>query len=338
MKTKQQIIDRIIERWKSTDINSMDKILTEELPDFNPNRIDEERFKELWGNKSLGYNGSMVQQVIQEYNSTLPSPLIPLPKEMPAWFNDIDVDNEDYIIWEKIVQHYGTPSNNLQPLPKDMPKDVFKQLDKYKHWIDLENKWHWHFRDLNWLWKVITSHYGTPSKPDLPSVEELEKELSKLWGKDIEMIQKGVAKYLHSKYSLPPKQEDVDKLKEELENERIRHAACGTAALGYFTGCHEKYLSASLQDVINLRLKYEGLLNKQKEEKVFPFNLKDGDKFKWEKEVQKFKKFRTYLVDEDGITYLATTCTPYTPPTAQDIISKYGLTEEEVRVIREGKS
>jgi hypothetical protein len=164
MKTKQQIIDRIIERWKSTDINSMDKILTEELPDFNPNRIDEERFKELWGNKSLGYNGSMVQQVIQEYNSTLPSPLIPLPKEMPAWFNDIDVDKEDYIIWEKIVQHYGTPSNNLQPLPKDMPKDVFKQLDKYKHWIDLENKWHWHFRDLNWLWKVITSHYSTPSK------------------------------------------------------------------------------------------------------------------------------------------------------------------------------
>jgi hypothetical protein len=54
MKTKQQIIDRIIERWKSTDINSMDKILTEELPDFNPMRIDEERMTNIWGKKQEG--------------------------------------------------------------------------------------------------------------------------------------------------------------------------------------------------------------------------------------------------------------------------------------------
>jgi hypothetical protein len=286
MKTKQQIIDRIIERWKSTDINSMDKILTEELPDFNPMRIDEERmtniYKKTGGQK---FKISYTQDAVKEYNSTLPSPLVPLPKEMPKEFYDV----------AKMHSSHGT-------------------------------------------WQWLLEHYGTPEKQPLPSVEELERELSKLWGKDIEMIQKGVAKYLHSKYSLPPKQEDVDKLKEELENERIRHAACGTAALGYFTGCHEKYLSASLQDVINLRLKYEGLLNKQEEEKVFPFNLKEGDKFKWEKEVQKFKKFRTYLVDEDGITYLATTCTPYTTPSAQDIISKHNLTDEEVRVIREGKS
>jgi hypothetical protein len=289
MKTKQQIIDRIIERWKSTDINSMDKILTEELPDFNPNRIDEERFKELWGNKSLGYNGSMVQQVIQEYNSTLPSPLVPLPKEMPEGFMR-GYDNIEQTSW-----------------------------------------WYW-----------VRSTYGTPSpKPSLPSVEELTGEVVAIYGathtNSIHDTLVRIAQNIHSKYSLPPKQEDVDKLKEELENERIRHAACGTAALGYFTGCHEKYLSASLQDVINLRLKYEGLLNKQEEEKVFPFNLKEGDKFKWEKEVQKFKKFRTYLVDEDGITYLATTCTPYTTPSAQDIIKKHNLTEEEVRVLREGK-
>jgi len=188
-------------------------------------------------------------------------------------------------------------------------------------------------------WQWLLEHYGTPSKEPLPSVEELERDMREEWDKQTNGINifTALAQHLHSKYSLHPKQEDVDKLKEELENERIRHAACGTAALGYFTGCHEKYLSASLQDVINLRLKYEGLLNKQEEEKVFPFNLKEGDKFKWEKEVQKFKKFRTYLVDEDGITYLATTCTPYTPPTAQDIIAKHNLTEEEVRVIREGK-
>jgi hypothetical protein len=294
MKTKQQIIDRVksikekavnkLQYDIGSDLRDLERELSS-LPDFNPNRIDEERFKELWGNKSLGYNGSMVQQVIQEYNSTLPSPLVPLPKEIPE-------------LLKTIVGNKGIAEN---------------------------------------VWNFFRHNYGTPEKQPLPSVEELERELSKLWGKDIEMIQKGVAKYLHSKYSLPPKQEDVDKLKEELENERIRHAACGTAALGYFTGCHEKYLSASLQDVINLRLKYEGLLNKQEEEKVFPFNLKEGDKFKWEKEVQKFKKFRTYLVDEDGITYLATTCTPYIPPTAQDIIAKHNLTDEEVKVIKEGK-
>jgi hypothetical protein len=284
MKTKQQIIDRIIERWKSTDINSMDKILTEELPDFNPMKIDEERmtniYKKTGGQK---FKISYTQDAVKEYNSTLPSPLVPLPKEMPKEFYDV----------AKMHSSHGT-------------------------------------------WQWLLEHYGTPSKEPLPSVEELERELKTLPIKEIDEI-KQIAQHLHSKYSLQTKQEDIGKLKEELEDERIRHAACGTAALGYFTGCHEKYLSASLQDVINLRLKYEGLLNKQKEEKVFPFNLKEGDKFKWEKEVQKFKKFRTYLVDEDGITYLATTCTPYTTPSAQDIISKHNLTDEEVRVIREGK-
>jgi hypothetical protein len=283
---RTELIEKIIRRLSYDSVTPHDtvrikQILEEELPDYQ--RIDEERMTNLWERKFNKMYLSSVQKLIQEYNSTLPSPLVPLPKEMPKEFYDV----------AKMHSSHGT-------------------------------------------WQWLLEHYGTPSKEPLPSVEELEKELSKLWGKDIEMIQKGVAKYLHSKYSLPPKQEDVDKLKEELEDERIRHAACGTAALGYFTGCHEKYLSASLQDVINLRLKYEGLLNKQKEEKVFPFNLKEGDKFKWEKEVQKFKKFRTYLVDEDGITYLATTCTPYTTPSAQDIISKHNLTDEEVRVIREG--
>ena len=65
------------------------------------------------------------------------------------------------------------------------------------------------------LWQTLIDQYVTPpSKPSLPSVEELEKEMSKLWGKDIEMIQKGVATYLHNKYSLhPPQQEWWMKLK-----------------------------------------------------------------------------------------------------------------------------
>jgi hypothetical protein len=42
---------------------------------------------------------------------------------------------------------------------------------------------------------------------------------------------------------------------DELERERVRLAACGCAALGYFDGCHEDYKSASLDDVLSLRAK-----------------------------------------------------------------------------------
>lgn len=47
---------------------------------------------------------------------------------------------------------------------------------------------------------------------------------------------------------------------DELERERIRLAACGVAALGYYKGCAPEYDSASLQDVLRLRAKVEALL------------------------------------------------------------------------------
>ena len=49
------------------------------------------------------------------------------------------------------------------------------------------------------------------------------------------------------------KDAEIERLKAELERERMRLAACGTAALGYFEGCHEDYKSASLDDVLRLR-------------------------------------------------------------------------------------
>lgn len=45
----------------------------------------------------------------------------------------------------------------------------------------------------------------------------------------------------------------------ELEIERNRLAACGVAALGYFTGCADQYKSASLHDVLQLRRETERL-------------------------------------------------------------------------------
>jgi DNA repair exonuclease SbcCD ATPase subunit len=46
--------------------------------------------------------------------------------------------------------------------------------------------------------------------------------------------------------------ERVKELEQELERERMRLAACGVAALGYFDGCAEEYKSASLNDVLKL--------------------------------------------------------------------------------------
>jgi hypothetical protein len=44
----------------------------------------------------------------------------------------------------------------------------------------------------------------------------------------------------------------VRSLEDDLERERMRLAACGVAALGYFDGCKKEYDSASLQDVLRL--------------------------------------------------------------------------------------
>jgi hypothetical protein len=48
-------------------------------------------------------------------------------------------------------------------------------------------------------------------------------------------------------------EKEIQRLKSELETERLRLAACGVAALGYFEGCKDEYRSASLEDVLRLR-------------------------------------------------------------------------------------
>lgn len=50
---------------------------------------------------------------------------------------------------------------------------------------------------------------------------------------------------------------EIQELRKDVETERMRLAACGVAALGYFHGCHDDYNSASLNDVLNLRARAE---------------------------------------------------------------------------------
>jgi hypothetical protein len=49
----------------------------------------------------------------------------------------------------------------------------------------------------------------------------------------------------------------LERLRNELQTERLRLAACGVAAIGYFDGCSAIYNSASLDDVIKLRRDWE---------------------------------------------------------------------------------
>ena len=50
-----------------------------------------------------------------------------------------------------------------------------------------------------------------------------------------------------------PFRQRIAALEEDLERERMRLAACSTAALGYFDTCHDDYRSAALDDVLALR-------------------------------------------------------------------------------------
>jgi len=52
------------------------------------------------------------------------------------------------------------------------------------------------------------------------------------------------------KEDLKESRRQLDEANNRLEIERMRLAACGTAALGYFTDCHDDYKSASLDDVL----------------------------------------------------------------------------------------
>ena len=51
--------------------------------------------------------------------------------------------------------------------------------------------------------------------------------------------------------------EQLRQVQADAECERMRLAACGTAALGYFEDCAEEYKSASLNDVLRLKARAE---------------------------------------------------------------------------------
>lgn len=281
---KKELIEKIMSLTHPTqDIAYVGKgflqqILEEELPDFQ--RIDEERFKRIYASKvcDIGLH-------IKEYNSTLPSPEPVNPmrideERMRKILNNIvgssiyydqllqkSVTLEAVKIYNSTLSKAPAQPPALVPLPKEMP-DVFMQ-----GYNSLE-------RSSWWGW--LQYNYGTPDKPNLPSVEELAKEITVVFNQDSYDMMRSIAQHLHDKYSLHPREWWKD-------------------AIPYST-----------------QFKYN--------DTVYTFS-----EYSYESSTQK-----TWIHNTGGGKILCSHCTPYTPPTAQEIIAKHNLSEEEVRAIREG--
>lgn len=84
-------------------------------------------------------------------------------------------------------------------------------------------------------------------------VTELEIEITRLRTElDAANVLLGKTGYMCPKCNNPVSSADKGCVYCELETERMRLAACGVAALGYFDGCKDEYRSASLEDVLRL--------------------------------------------------------------------------------------
>jgi len=110
--------------------------------------------------------------------------------------------------FKTIVDKYNSTLEDhqvLQPLPEN-PPDWF---NKMFNWASSE--------DSRKIWSEIINHYGTPTKKELVSVEELEKELFQIYGnhKLACSVTFSMAKHIIDTYSLnPPKREWWMDLKE----------------------------------------------------------------------------------------------------------------------------
>ena len=268
---RTELIEKIIRRLGYDSVTPHDtvrikQILEEELPDFQ--RIDEEGMEELYElTYTKDWDCSTVKLMMEKYNSTLPPALVLLPKEMPALWHNALTDllhnrmqpSEFYLLIRKT---YGTPANNLQPLPKEVPEWFHGGHNFYK------------------LWSLVCHNYGTPEpKRDLPTVEELAKEIAGISVPIVadKKLSRVTAEYIIDKYSLPTRE-----WWQELNRGDQFIYKCGDGT---------------------------------------PKRVGEG----------------LGIQADDGKIYHVDNCYPYTTPSAQDIIAKHNLSEEEVKAIREGK-
>jgi len=167
--------------------------------------------------------------------------------------------------------------------------------------------------DKQELIENIEKHIPEGLKP-LPSVEELEKELKELTSTTTSKI---IAQHLHSKYGTPtpnPSLPSVEELRMDILN------------------------TWGKPDVTSINELAQYIANK--------YALHPRE---WWKDCERFvygsqSLYLTgYKVMKNGEIYLhsgyqkfpLSQCTPYTAPTADDIIKKHNLTEEEINIIKQ---
>ena len=225
-----------------------------------------------------------------------------LEEELPD-FSRIDEERFKRIYASKVCDiglHIKECNSTLQPALKPLPKEMPKEYNS------LATPYQ--------VWLQVQQEYGTPANNLQPLPKEMPKDLTRFaMGHDVDEVwDKIISEYgtAEPKQPLPT----VEELAKEIESH-------GT-----------KIFSFSVESIAkNLHDKYSLHASEWWQD------LKEGDKFKLANGVmqQTFVGFR--LKNTNGEMFDPKYCTPYTPPSAQDIIAKHNLSEEEVKILREGK-
>lgn len=114
---KKELIEKIMKDLPAGATTwEIEESLKKNLPDFS--RIDEERIFDLY--RTLSF-----KDTIKEYNSALPTALVPLPKEMPKDLTRFAMGHDVYEVWDKIISEYGTPEPKPSlPTVEELAKEM----------------------------------------------------------------------------------------------------------------------------------------------------------------------------------------------------------------------
>ena len=203
-------------------------------------------------------------------------------------------------MFSTIKEYNSTLPPALKPLPKDMPKEYNSLATPYQVWLQVQQE------------------YGTPAN----NLQPLPKDMPKYFFRQHSANDADdLWEWLLEHYGTPAPKSNLPSV-EELARELNRvYWGSDKGMTSLAQHLHDKY---SLHP------------------REWWQDLKEGDKFMWKGQVKTFRSYeiehKLYIEPFPSMVYCpASDCTPYTPPTASEIIAKHNLSEEEIRAIREGK-
>lgn len=117
------------------------------------------------------------------------------------WRNMFPKDDWELSSANLLLQDYNSTIKDhqvLQPLPKDIPAKIGRMICEYASDNNMS---------IDDMWQELIKHYGTPTKKELVSVEELEKEIRIAYNK-VDSSWKSIAQHIIDTYSLNPAKRD----------------------------------------------------------------------------------------------------------------------------------